>query len=271
MRFVPVGAVLLAAVVGGAMLIRHQARHVLPTRPAAVLAQRIIYHTAPGQTQRITLRDGSTVILGGATTLTVSLTAQRRTVDLDRGEAWFHVVHRNDWPFVVKAGGGTITDLGTAFVVDRESNRVEVTVTEGLVQVAVDHPVRAPRLSSERHRAIRLHRGERLTYGENAHSVVRAVNPRAALAWTTGELEFSQEPLSAVIENVDRYTRHPIAVSPAAGRLRLTTLVMSRRIHEWLEGLSRVLPVIVERRGARVCVRLRAAQTTYLNNKCGDP
>lgn len=251
--------------------------HVLPAQtlklvhsnaaPGAAMS----YRTRIGQTRVIRLADASKITLGAKTELSVLYTADQRTVHLDRGEAWFQVRHHEHWPFVVRAGNGTITDLGTAFVVDRESDKVEVDVTQGTVEVSV-HGARAHpqgvRSVAQAVTPIRLRRGERLSYGRSGVSAVRAVDPGAATAWTSGELEFNDEPLQYVVENVSRYTGRPIEVAPAAGRLRMTTLLLSHRIDEWLEDLHAVLPVSVTRTTAGVCIRLIVSHRTRLSNAC---
>ncbi len=269
-RRILIGGAVLALWLGWVMLASPPAgRALAPRQQQSELATaRTVYRTRSGQMRRIVLSDGSTVILGAETALSVSLTPQRRAVRLERGEAWFRVVHRSHWPFVVAAGDGTITDLGTAFVVDRESGRVEVTVTQGRVEVALATSSAMPQWKRLQRVPIRLHRGERFSYGRNADRVVRTVSPRVALAWTSGELAFADERLRDVIANIDRYAQRPIEVSPAAGRLRLTTLVMSRRISAWLRALGRVLPITVKRGNEAICIRLRATQTTRLNNSC---
>src|SRR6185312_11086218 len=95
----------------------------------------VVYQTKVGELRNVHLPDGSSIILGGQTELSVSFSAQRRSVGLLKGEAWFQVAHRSHWPFVVAAGDGTITDLGTAFLVQRDSDRVVVTVTQGTVEI----------------------------------------------------------------------------------------------------------------------------------------
>lgn len=260
-----VSAALACALIGGRF-----DRSVVPERTVTASAPPLHYQTGFGQIRRIRLRDGSTVVLGAETSLTVSLTRQRRSIHLVRGEAWFRVTHRPDWPFVVNAGRGTITDLGTAFVVDRDPRRVEVTVTEGRVQIALSHLIRTPRLSGVKLEPVRLHRGQRFSYGVDAVGNVRAVDPHMALSWTSGELEFSDEPLRDVLANVSRYAPQPIVASPAAGRLRLSTLVFSGHVAEWLDGLSRVLPVTVERNDVGICVRLRTRDETQINNACRE-
>lgn len=260
---VMVSAALACALIGGALQ-----RGAVPVHTETVSAPPAHYQTGFGQIRRIRLQDGSTIVLGAETSLTAILTPQRRAIHLVQGEAWFRVTHRPDWPFVVNAGRGTITDLGTAFVVDREPRRVEVTVTEGRVQIALNRLIRTPRLSGVKLEPVRLRRGQRFSYGVDAIGSVRAVDPHMALSWTSGELEFSDEPLSDVAANLSRYAPQPIAVSPAAGRLRLSTLVFSRHIAEWLNGLSQVLPVTVERTDVGVCVRLRTRDETQPNNAC---
>lgn len=264
------GTVALGAAIACAVLVLKPDGHVLPVRAEAALGPPTLYRTGSGQTRRIHLSDGSTVVLGAETALTVTLTRRRRSVTLAHGEAWFNVTHRPRWPFVVSAGAGTITDLGTAFVVDREAHRVEVTVTEGRVEIALAHAhdISAPRLQGVRLEPVRLRRGERLSYGANALGTVRTVDPRMALAWTNGELEFSDEPLRDVAANVSRYAPQPIAVSPAAGELRVTTLVFSHDVPQWLNGLSRALPVTVTQSDVGICVRLRTHPKTPPDNTC---
>lgn len=232
-----------------------------------------IYRTGHRQSRRTRLSDGSTVFLGAETALTVSMTRAMRVVTLLHGEAWFHVKHRAHWPFVVKAGTGTIRDLDTAFFVDRVPGRTEVTVTRGAVQVTLNHAADGRRSSTTSVRAhrIQLDRGEQLTYAAGLLRHVRRVNPRLALEWTAGRLEFSNEPLHYVTENVSRYSSVPIWTSPAAGVLRLTTLVFSQHIPAWLHGLPRVLPVAVIRTDAEICIRLRARYATSRNNACPSP
>ena len=226
------------------------------------------YRSSSGQTRRIRLRDGSTVVLGARTVLEVAISARRRRLDLERGEAWFDVVHRPHWPFIVTAGPEVIRDLGTAFVVDREAGRTEVTVTQGQVEVSLTGAASTPNLGGAVLKPIRLQRGERFVYGRRIPAALRYVSPRLALDWTTGRLEFLDEPLGAVAENLSRYSQEPILVAPAAATLQITTLVLSHHIRAWIAGLSRVLPVVAVRAHHAVCIRLRTQSPTQTGNEC---
>lgn len=230
----------------------------------------LTFRTGIGGLKKVHLSDGSDITLGGQTELRVDLSTQVRSVELIQGEAWFSVAHDPKWPFVVHAGDGAITAVGTAFLVTRNSDRVVVTVTEGTVTVST-----APLLSwssSPRRAATSLHaaapvrvtRGEEVSYRDNGSlaSVVKA-DTHAATAWTRGRLIFDDEPLRYVIENVNRYFPRHISWTPAAGRLRFSGVIFDGEIEDWLKRLPDVVPVDVnaDERGADICIRMRTVET----------
>ena len=107
---------------------------------------RNLYQTDVGGLEEIHLRDGSTITLGAETKLYVAISTQRRAVRLIAGQAWFHVAHDPHWPFVVIAGETTVTDVGTAFCVTRDPDRVVVAVTEGVVEISA-RPLGSPNVA----------------------------------------------------------------------------------------------------------------------------
>jgi transmembrane sensor len=224
------------------------------------------YQTGVGGLKDVHLRDGSSITLGGKTKLIVTFSQQRRSVKLVEGQAWFTVAHNSRWPFVVAAGDGTITAVGTAFLVTRDSDRVVVTVTEGVVEVSarppskirpsLDHttpggPVLAP---------IRVSRGEELAFHDSgALSHIKPADTQAATAWTHGRLTFDDQPLRYVIETVDRYSSRHIVVSPSAGGLRFTGIVFDDEIDDWLQSLGGIFPVTIEEQGTAVRIEMRSS------------
>ncbi len=229
----------------------------------------VTYWTDVGGLKDARLADGSEITLGGRTKLVVTFSAAARSVDLIRGEAWFRVAHDPKWPFVVHAGDGTIRDVGTAFLVTRDSDRVVVTVTEGTVAVTASPLVS---LSSALTRGaasvplpppIRVTGGEQVSYHDDGivTSVVRT-DANAATAWIHGRLIFDDEPLQYVIDNINRYFPRHISATPSAGRLRFSGVILDGEIEEWLRGLPVIVPVDIDERGADVCIRMRAVQKT---------
>ena len=222
-----------------------------------------IYQTHVGAISEVQLRDGSDIILGGRTKLAVTFSARQRTVNLIAGQAWFHVAHNPRWPFIVIAGDGTITDVGTAFLVTRDSDRVVVTVTEGTVSVSASSATQfrfklGQALIARPHLgAMRVSRGEELAFNDNGGlGSVEQADTRAATAWTNGRLTFDNQPLRYVIEAVNRYSSRHIVVSPAAGKLRFSGIVFDDEVGNWLQNLQLIFPITIEEQGSNVRVEM---------------
>jgi transmembrane sensor len=197
------------------------------------------YATARAQHRTVTLADGSQVVLGGKSSIDVRYHANERRMILLEGEAWVRVQHEPERPFVVHAGDVQVTALGTAFDVQRSSSRIAVAVTEGRVQ-----------FKSPRER-LTLHAGQRadLEIATNetkprAVARVTAVDTTAAIAWKEGQLQFVDEPLSVVIESVNRYARRDLVIGePRIGRMTYTGTVQRDRVDEWVEYLPHIFPL----------------------------
>jgi transmembrane sensor len=81
--------------------------------------------TAAGAMRTVTLADGSTVALGGATRVMLDRD-DPRVATLDRGQAMFVVRHDDSDPFEVSVGGARLVDVGTAFDVKRTRGETHV-------------------------------------------------------------------------------------------------------------------------------------------------
>jgi transmembrane sensor len=203
-----------------------------------------------GQSREFALPDGSRVTLGGATRISTAYTARHRSVRLERGEAYFKVEKNRQLPFVVESFGARITAVGTAFNVRTDGGSLRVTVTEGAVDV---RPATGAAGSSK---AVRLSAGEQVTL-EGAGSArsdpprISAVDPKVAVAWTTGTLKFMDEPLDSVVAAVNRYSPGSIEVrGEQVAELRYTGTVVSNRIDEWLAALPNAFPLEVVQQGS---------------------
>lgn len=230
----------------------------------SVSAGEPIYQTRLGELKEVRLSDGSRVVLGGQTMLSVVFCARQRSVKLISGEAWFRVAHNSGWPFIVAAGDGTITAVGTAFVVTRDSNRVVVAVTDGTVEVRtrrVSSPSgRLVEGAGERpsFRPIRVARGQAVAFGDNGSvGSLEPTDTHAATGWTQGRLTFDDQPLRYVIESVNRYSSRHIVVDNRAGALRFSGIVLDHQIDDWLQSLEGIFPVHVEQEKADVQIRMR--------------
>lgn len=223
-------SLLLAAVGAGSFL---ALRHGQGEAPRQYVSERAGHRD-------IDLPDGSSIELGGASSVTARYGRNERAVDLEAGEAFFRVAHA-ERPFVVHAGPLQILDLGTAFNVRRTGDRVTVAVTEGRVRVS-------PLATQGDAGTIELGAGREVSFDPETQAMrILDIDPASATAWRGHRLEFVNEPLSSVIENVNRYSARPIRLAdPALGKLTFTGTVEVDTIDSWVSALPRVFPVRVD-------------------------
>ena len=209
-----------------------------------------VYVSAVARNRDITLTDGSTVALGGASMLTTRFSDGERRIDLGAGEAFFQVVHNAQRPFVVTAGDLTIRDVGTAFDVRRTGQRVSIAVTQGRVQIH-NGAAADTKAGNDMVEAVA---GQLVSYdpGTNALSV-GSITSEQATAWRSDRLEFINEPLAVVVANINRYSNQPVHIADAdLEPLTFTGSIKTDAMESWLNALPQVFPLRVSKDGHRV-------------------
>ena len=250
-RSAPLRAAAVVAVLLGGGLLARELRPVA-TEQAVAVAPRT-YSTAFGERESVTLADGSVVLLGPGSELTVAAGYGEgiRAVEL-RGEALFEVVHDETRPFSVRAGGAEIRDLGTTFVVNTDpGDGVRVAVTAGSVSLA---PAGAPASAGTL-----LRPGDRALLEGGRAVVEHPAALESDLAWTRGRLVFEEAPLSEVAVELWRWYGTTLRVESPSLRGRELTASF-----EDDEPVERVLDVVRLAVGASLEMRgdtaiLRAA------------
>lgn len=197
------------------------------------------------------LSDGSTVELATRSVVSIRYTEGERALELKDGEAHFTVAHDEQRPFVVTAGAVRVEAVGTAFDVRRAAERVVVTVIEGKVKVSRGHDGSSESVAQAAKpvETLSVPAGNQVRWdAAEPGAELTAVDPSQALSWRQGRLEYSDEPLWAVLADLRRYHDRPITLEKDKGleRLAITGTVLTDAIPEFLSGLSRSLPVRVE-------------------------
>ena len=212
--------------------------------------------TNVGTNRPVILPDGSQAVLGGATALTVNYTTQRRTVELNSGEAYFDVRSDPGRPFVVQTPSAAVAAVGTAFNVRTDGHILRVTVSSGVVEIVAGVQT-AQRGGGNA--PVWLKAGQQLVFRSNDVAITSAVDPHVVTAWTTGTLKFIDEPLDSVLAAVNRYSPTRIEIrGPGVGNLRYTGTVVSGRVDEWLSALPNVFPIeVVSQDSDRIIIRPR--------------
>lgn len=177
---------------------------------------RDVYESGIGEVRRVTLADGSSLVLNTASKAIVRFDDARREVRLDRGEALFQVRKDAARPFVVRTANLTIRAVGTAFAVRVEEAQVDVTVTEGVVEVA--RATEGSRGSGSGEAPKRVIANQRAIARTAEPVAIELVEPSIAqrrLAWRDGMVAFDGEPLAQAVAEVNRHSRRQIVIDDA--------------------------------------------------------
>ena len=158
----------------------------------------------------VVLADGSRIQLNRATRLVLDR-VDLRYASLERGEAMFHIRHDAAAPFRVDAGGTRLTDIGTAFNVIRDGERLDVAVAEGGVVARVDQ---AP--------AVTLRPGMMLSRHDAMTTTVGRVAIENVGGWKSGRLVYADAPLTDVAADLARASGLILQVDPALASRRFT-------------------------------------------------
>ena len=151
----------------------------------------LITKTAPvGELLTITLPDNSKVTLNSETTLSY----KEKGFEKNRwiaftGEAFFEVTPGSTFKVVTE--NTTVSVLGTSFNVYKRGDDLKVSVFSGKVEVASND------------KSVLLTQGQETTL-EKGDLLVKDFNPTQTATWRVGSFYFDTEPLSKVIEELER-------------------------------------------------------------------
>src|ERR1700730_1396642 len=201
------------------------------------------FQTAIGEQAEVALPDGSSFDLNTDSRIGVDSSQRRRVIRLERGEAFFKVAHDTQRPFWVRAGDYWVRAVGTAFNVYLTPTGVEVTVSEGTVNV-----VNATANESPPSEAAIPESAAPVTAGEQAdvhgraeviHELNSALLSRR-LAWRKSSLYFQDQPLGDVVNELMRYTTLKIEFDDDA----LRALPVGRTLQPRPEGVEALLALL---------------------------
>jgi len=164
----------------------------------------VSYATKQGETLEVVLADGSSVSLNTNSQIEVTYTQENRQVRLVEGEALFDITRDRSRPFIVSSQNAEAVVVGTRFNVHATASETIVSVLSGVVEVdAAPNKLDRKPLSTT---AVTLIAGQEVSVDETgAHEAVRSFNPDAVTSWRRGEAYYENEPLSAVIADLNRY------------------------------------------------------------------
>lgn len=201
-------------------------------------AQEILYASAIGERRSVSLADGTRVDLDTDTRLRVRYTERNRRIALDKGRAFFRVARDPSRPLSVDAPEGGVQAIGTQFEVYRRDRGIDVALFEGKVQLHSTGNDGKPTVLGV------LSPGQRAHVGATSPLRVETFQPADSPGWINGRLVFDDLPLTAAVEEFNRYGGRQIGIADAKlGALRVSGVFRSDDSNGFVEALHLVYGV----------------------------
>ncbi len=195
----------------------------------------------PGIRSQLALPDGSSVWLGGESSIRFSLpfNKQNREIFL-QGEAYFDVMKNKAIPFVVHADILSVTVTGTCFNVKafEEDQTAEVVLEEGSI-ILQNHRMTGA------NKAIVMKPGERTTLDKSTgETVIERVKTENFTSWHNGKLIFDETPMPEVALQLERWYGVRVTIrDPEINKYRITTTFENEPLDQVLELLRLSSPI----------------------------
>ena len=252
-RFRPIAAIaatILMVIAGVLWLQRDGERFGLPRRFVTVHAEQGSW----------LLPDGTSMSLNSDSAVTVRYNAHERVIEVERGQALFHVAHERARRFRVIAGEAGVIAVGTEFDVFRKSGSTQVTVVEGKVAVFSGE---APGMTTSAvlpPRTLSVGAGEQIQVTDHSPPVrASAVNVRQAVAWVQRQVAFTERPLGEIAAEFNRYGAVPIIVqSERLRELPISGIFNAYDTDSFVAFIGRLDGVEIDRTPQRILVRADA-------------
>ncbi len=224
------------------------------------------YQTTKGEQKEVLLADGSTITLNTNSELQVEMSGHVRQVHLVRGEAFFDIAADLEKPFQVDVGSHLINVLGTSFNITRGMDEFTLAVVDGLVAVQQEGEERngivpSPKtpgggdvtVSATGKRLVMAGTVVRYDLKQNEATLSYPAAMQAYHRWRTGMLAFDGKPLSAVVQELNRYSVRPIVIADES--IETLDIVAALRVDDisaGLAGLQHGNPIEVTEREDRI-------------------
>lgn len=200
-------------------------------------------HTATAEWQSAELPDQSQITLNGHTVVDVDFSGKLRALHLHQGEILVDVAKDAARPFVVNTAQGSVTALGTRFVVSQRGDVTKVAMLESKVRVVLG------RLSGEAGSATDITQGEAIEITPDGLGKAHVIDPASISdAWRLHQLVVQDQPLPEVLATLARHRKGYLRFDAASlARYQVTAVLPLDDTDKALELLTESFPVKIKR------------------------
>ncbi|KAA8733768.1 DUF4974 domain-containing protein [Acinetobacter qingfengensis] len=186
-----------------------------------------VYTTRMGETQYLTLQDGSQIWINSASKIRVKYTDFQRQIELAQGEIFIETHHDvQKRQFYVSTSHGKLQALGTVFNVHYLPDQTELSVKEGIVRIQTVHGQYHQDITAE-HAAV---------FDQNQ---IHQDNYQATqFLWREHLLVVHSMPLKQVVAELSRYYPGEIELDPSLEQVLISGSYSTQNIEKTLKILA---------------------------------
>lgn len=192
-----------------------------------------VYRTGIGEQRRLTLDDGSRVMLDTDTRIRFRAGSDARTLSLSAGRVDLDIAS-DPRPFLIELGARRIAAQTGRLDMRRDGDAMALTAIRGSARIdAAGAPVS-------------LSTGHRLAMGAGRPDRIDRPEIDDLIAWQSGRLAFRDETLTDAVAELNRYTTRPLVIAdPRAAQMRVSGVYRVGDPEAFARSLALLLPVRV--------------------------
>lgn len=210
------------------------------------------YRTAKGQQKQITLPDGTTVKLNTATAFDISFNGKSRLLSLREGEIQVHTATTSSQelkPLIVQTQEAVLSPTEANFTVRQYNEMTRVGIVKGPLKVT-------PKFSNNAQGAF-FDTGHQIELSSHAFLSDNALKSETT-SWLDNMLAVHNMPLKQFIEEVSRYHRGRLRVSPDIENIDVSGAFPLQDINIIFNMLSHTYPININSHLGNYWVTLEA-------------
>lgn len=192
-----------------------------------------VYRTGVGEQRRLTLDDGSRVMLDTDTRIRFRAGSDARTLSLSAGRVDLDIAS-DPRPFLIELGARRIAAQTGRLDMRRDGDAMALTAIRGSARIeAAGAPVAVPT-------------GHRIAMGAGRPDRIDRPEIDDLIAWQSGRLAFRDETLTDAVAELNRYTTRPLVIAdPRAAQMRVSGVYRVGDPEAFARSLALLLPVRV--------------------------
>lgn len=192
-----------------------------------------VYQTGIGEQRRLTLDDGSRVMLDTDTRIRFRAGSDVRSLSLSAGRMDLDIAS-DPRPFLIDLGARRIAARAGRLDMRRDGEAMALTALRGSARIEAAGA------------AISLSTGDRIAMGAGRQDRIDRPEIDDLIAWQSGRLAFRDETLADAVSEMNRYTTRQLVIAdPRAAQLRVSGVYRVGDPDAFARSLALLLPVRV--------------------------